>query len=71
MPDSFVILNRNKYNPIHPITTGMNPLEGNLCKEEACAVQEYGDLSRAEESFFKQKSRVQWLNLWDYNTKLF
>lgn len=42
-----------------------NPLDGNLCKEEASAVKEYGDLSRAEESFFKQKSRVQWLNLGD------
>lgn len=42
-----------------------NLLDGNLCKEEASAVKEYGDLSRAEENFFKQKSRVQWLNLGD------
>jgi len=34
-------------------------------------VKEYADLSRAEESFFRQKSRVQWFNLGDQNTKFF
>lgn len=48
-----------------------NPLDGNWCKEEAHAVKEYGDLSRAKESLFKENSLVQQLNLGNYNTKLF
>lgn len=40
----------------------LSPLNVNLHHEESVAVKEYGDFSRAEESFLKQKSRVQWLN---------
>lgn len=44
------------------------PLDSTLCREEARLVKVYADLSRAEESFLKQKSRVQWRDL---NTKFF
>jgi hypothetical protein len=43
-------------------------LDSTLCNEEARLVKVYADLSRPE-SFLKQKSRVQWLNLADLNTK--
>lgn len=49
----------------------LNPSDSNLWRDEATAVKEYGDLSRAEESFLRQKSRVQWLNLGDQNTEFF
>jgi hypothetical protein len=42
-----------------------------MVRSEAEAVRVYTTLRRDEESFFKQKSRVQWLNLWDQNTKFF
>ena len=42
-----------------------------LYREEVIAVKEYSDLSRAEESFLRQKSRIQWLNLGDKNSKFF
>jgi hypothetical protein len=35
----------------------LSPLNVNLHHEESVAVKEYGDFSRAEESFLKQKSR--------------
>lgn len=34
------------------------PTDSTLCLEEAKAAKEYGDLSRAEESFLRHKSRV-------------
>jgi hypothetical protein len=37
-----------------------SPLDTNLHYEEARAAKEYSDISRAEESFLRQKSRVQW-----------
>lgn len=48
-----------------------NPTDPYLCAEEVVAVKNYGDLCRAEESFLRQKSRVQWLNLGDQNTEFF
>ena len=48
-----------------------SPTDPHLCKEEVMAVKVYGDLCRAEESFFRQKSRIQWLNLGDQNTEFF
>lgn len=49
----------------------LSPLNVNFHHEESVAVKEYGDLSRAEESFLKQKSLVQWLNIFNKNSKFF
>ena len=47
------------------------PSDPALLAEEARLSVSYGDLSRAEEGFNRQKSRVQWLNLGDQNSKFF
>lgn len=47
----------------------LDPLDENLHRAPASAVKEYSDLSRAPESFDRQKSRVQWLNLGDKNSQ--
>jgi len=36
-----------------------------LCMRERDAVRNYASTVRAEESFFKQKARIQWLRLGD------
>lgn len=43
----------------------------NLRNQEIEAVRVFMELSAAEESFKKQKSRVNWLSLGDQNPKLF
>ena len=47
------------------------PTNISLHGEESRLVKLYGDLSRDEESFLRQKSRVQWINLGDRNSKFF
>jgi hypothetical protein len=42
-----------------------------MCREEVRAVKKYKDLSRIGDSVYRQKSRVQWLNLGDQKTKVF
>jgi hypothetical protein len=42
-----------------------------LCMRERDAVRKYASTVRAEESFFKQKARIQWLSLRDQNTSYF
>lgn len=36
-----------------------SPTDPNLCREEATAAKEYGDICRATENFLRQKDRVQ------------
>ncbi|KAI9397521.1 hypothetical protein POPTR_003G047001v4, partial [Populus trichocarpa] len=49
-------------------TAHENPI---LCMRERDAVHKYASTVRAEESFFKQKARIQWLSLGDQNTSYF
>jgi hypothetical protein len=42
-----------------------------LCMRERDAIHKYASTVRAEESFFKQKARIQWLSLGDQNTSYF
>jgi hypothetical protein len=42
-----------------------------LCMRERDVVRNYASTVRAEESFFKQKARIQWLRLGDQNTSFF
>jgi len=42
-----------------------------LCIQERDVVCKYASTVRAEESFFKQKARIQWLSLGDQNTSYF
>ncbi|XP_059455969.1 uncharacterized protein LOC132186126 [Corylus avellana] len=46
------------------------PIADSLLKEREC-LHAYVSISRAEESFLKQKARNQWLNLGDQNNKFF
>nr|POF04732.1 hypothetical protein CFP56_76851 [Quercus suber] len=49
----------------------LNPMNGEGIRAEVMAVHEYALLRRSEESFYKKKSRVQWLSLGDQNTRFF
>jgi hypothetical protein len=55
----------------------MNLMMGNVCEKttlymrERDAVCKYASTVRVEESFFKQKARIQWLSLGDQNTSYF
>jgi len=49
-------------------TAHENPI---LCMRERDVVRKYASTVRAEESFFKQKARIQWLSLGDQNTSYF
>jgi len=51
----------------------MHTTHGNttLCMRERDVVRNYASTVRAEESFFKQKARIQWLRLGDQNTSFF
>ena len=49
-------------------TAHANPI---LCMRERDAVDKYASTVRAEESFLKQKARIQWLSLGDQNTSYF
>jgi len=49
-------------------TAHENPI---LCIRERDAIRKYTSTVRAEESFFKQKARIQWLSLGDQNTNYF
>ena len=48
-----------------------NPCDSVLLSEEASLSLLFGNLLRAEEGLVRQKSRIQWLNLGDQNTKFF
>ncbi|KAI3472118.1 hypothetical protein Pfo_029606 [Paulownia fortunei] len=48
-----------------------NPLDNTLHHKERVLLKDFHELSNAEESFMKQKSRIQWLNLRDQNTSFF
>ena len=45
-----------------------NPLVAELIQLNKTVTVEYANLLRAEESFYEDKSRVQWLNIGDRNT---
>ena len=47
------------------------PENPTLRMRERDAVRNYASTVRAEESFFKQKARIQWLSLGDQNTSYF
>jgi len=51
----------------------MHTAHGNptFCMRERDVVRNYASTVRAEESFFKQKARIQWLSLGDQNTSYF
>lgn len=46
-----------------------DPINESLYRENVMAVQDYNDLNQVEESFLRQKSCIQWLNLSDKNFK--
>ncbi|XP_050232964.1 uncharacterized protein LOC126681469 [Mercurialis annua] len=47
----------------------LDPINVVLLKEEQALVINFRKLLRLEENFYKQKSRVQWIELGDHNTK--
>lgn len=48
-----------------------DPLNSDLAREERTTLEEYARLSRAQESNFRQKARINWLQLGDNNSKCF
>ncbi|KAF9673206.1 hypothetical protein SADUNF_Sadunf11G0124500 [Salix dunnii] len=48
-----------------------NPTSQEIMNQERAAAKLFAQLSREEEYFYKQQSRVQWLQLGDQNTKFF
>ncbi|XP_050207686.1 uncharacterized protein LOC126657101 [Mercurialis annua] len=49
----------------------LDPLDTSLLEEERAMVNHLRKLLISEESFYKQQSRINWLNLGDSNTKFF
>ena len=51
----------------------LHPAHGDLtlCMRERVGVRKYTTTIMAEESFFKQKARIQWLSLGNQNTSYF
>lgn len=47
----------------------LNPMKEEGIKTEVMTIHEYALIRRSEESFYKKKSRVQWLSLGDQNTR--
>ena len=48
-----------------------NPTNAGLQEQERVCARQYVQLSNDEESFYRQKSRIQWLKLGDRSTKFF
>ncbi|KAJ6764100.1 hypothetical protein OIU74_023055 [Salix koriyanagi] len=49
----------------------LNPRDEELKQQERTLAKDYAQLCRDEESFFRQRSRIQWLKLGDRNTSFF
>jgi len=64
---------KNAKDEMDKAQQAMHTAHGNttLCMRERDVVRNYASTVRAEESFFKQKARIQWLRLGDQNTSFF
>ncbi|KAJ6287645.1 hypothetical protein OIU78_001692 [Salix suchowensis] len=56
---------------IAQVNQDSDPLNDHLRNIERARAQDYAALLRDEESFFKQRSRIQWLQMGDRNTGFF
>jgi hypothetical protein len=67
---SRVIHSRDAWNTAQSILAA-NPTSSEAMDNERATANHYMQLCKDEESFFWQKSRIQWLQLGDKNTKFF
>ena len=65
-----VVDKRNELTDMQ-VTVLNSPLDAYLIEKEKPLSQELAELLQAEEGYFKQKSRVDWIKEGDQNTKFF